>query len=152
MSMSRLCISYVRKSCARCRSRAREPSSMWHRLPDFCRGALYGNLLCDQGICCQSDKKYCRGTAGEKKAVFMSARSVRDLSIQSLMRGRMLFCPARYHGRPVCSGSPAGMRLRRTIIVPTFMIRIGAVLQRLVPDFIMLPLVASRQKSKIRIR
>lgn len=45
-----------------------------------------------------------------------------------------------------------GMRLRRTIIVPTFMIRIGAVLQRLVPDFIMLPLVASRQKSKIRIR
>lgn len=30
-------------------------------------GALYGNLLCDQGICCQSDKKYCRGTAGEKK-------------------------------------------------------------------------------------
>ena len=45
-----------------------------------------------------------------------------------------------------------GMRLRRTIIVPTFMIRIGAVLQRLVPDFIILPLVASRQKSKIRIR
>lgn len=29
----------------------------------------------------------------EKKAVFMSARSVRDLSIQSLMRGRMLFLP-----------------------------------------------------------
>lgn len=28
------------------------------------------------------------------------------------------------------------------------MIRIGAVLHRLVPDFIMLPLVASRQKSK----
>lgn len=42
-----------------------------------------------------------------------------------------------------------GMRLRRTIIVSTFMIRIGAVLQRLVPDFIMLPLVASRQKSKM---
>ena len=42
-----------------------------------------------------------------------------------------------------------GMWLRRTIIVPVFWIRIGAVLQRLVPDFIMLPLVARRQKEKM---
>ncbi len=42
-----------------------------------------------------------------------------------------------------------GMCLHRTIIVPVFWIRIGAVLQRLVPDFIMLPLVARRQKEKM---
>lgn len=42
-----------------------------------------------------------------------------------------------------------GMWLHRTIIVPVFWIRIGAVLQRLVPDFIMLPLVARRQKEKM---
>ena len=37
---------------------------------------------------------------------------------------------------------------RKTIIVPSFFVGLGAVLQRLVPDGILLPLIASRQKKK----
>lgn len=41
-----------------------------------------------------------------------------------------------------------GMRFRRRIIVPGFSVRIGCALQRLVPDCLLLRLVAGKQKSK----
>lgn len=42
-----------------------------------------------------------------------------------------------------------GMRLRRTIIVPTLAVCVGASLQRFAPDCILLPVIASRQKAKM---
>ena len=42
-----------------------------------------------------------------------------------------------------------GMFLHRTIIVPTLMVRLGCSLQKLVSDSILLPVIGSKQKSKI---
>lgn len=41
-----------------------------------------------------------------------------------------------------------GMFLHKTIIVPTWILRLGCSLQRLVPDCILLPLIGTKQKSK----